>query len=177
MWQETEGAKFWLAVLKDLRRRGIQDVMISRRAEGLPGGDRGHVPAGLGADLHRASDPRLAALRQLPRPTGSRSRRIRASRRGGHLLTRAPSPSNKTGLGDRVRSRMPLSRTVAPYSPPRRSRHTQHPSHFIPDTNAIEALNRQLRKALKTRGHVPNEDAARKLIASPSPAPSRKGLR
>ena len=31
-------------------------------------------------------------------------------------------------------------------------------------TNAIEALNRQLRKATKTKGHFPNEDAARKLI-------------
>ena len=30
-------------------------------------------------------------------------------------------------------------------------------------TNAIEALNRQLRKAIKTKGHFPNEDAARKL--------------
>jgi hypothetical protein len=50
-------------------------------------------------------------------PTDSRSKRIRASRRGGQLLTRARSPSNKTGLPDRVCSRMPLSRTVAPYSP------------------------------------------------------------
>src|SRR4051794_10899281 len=32
-------------------------------------------------------------------------------------------------------------------------------------TNAIEALNRQLRrKALKTKAHLPNEHAARKLI-------------
>jgi putative transposase len=31
-------------------------------------------------------------------------------------------------------------------------------------TNAIEALNRQLRKAIKTKGHFPNEQAARKLI-------------
>ncbi|HEX4107147.1 MAG TPA: transposase [Solirubrobacteraceae bacterium] len=31
-------------------------------------------------------------------------------------------------------------------------------------TNAIEALNRQLRKALKTKGSFPNEDAARKLV-------------
>jgi putative transposase len=31
-------------------------------------------------------------------------------------------------------------------------------------TNAIEALNRQLRIALKTKGHFPNEEAARKLI-------------
>ena len=35
---------------------------------------------------------------------------------------------------------------------------------FIPDTNAIEALNRQLRKAIKTKGSFPNEDAARKLV-------------
>ncbi len=27
-WQETEGAKFWLAVLNDLKRRGVQDVLI-----------------------------------------------------------------------------------------------------------------------------------------------------
>lgn len=31
-------------------------------------------------------------------------------------------------------------------------------------TNAIEALNQQLRKAIKTKGRFPNEDAARKLI-------------
>jgi putative transposase len=34
----------------------------------------------------------------------------------------------------------------------------------IPVTNAIEALNRQLRKAVKTKGSFPSEDAARKLI-------------
>jgi transposase-like protein len=42
--------------------------------------------------------------------------------------------------------------------------HRGHLPPFIPDTNAIEALNRQLRKAIKTKGHFPNEDAARKLI-------------
>jgi Transposase, Mutator family len=31
-------------------------------------------------------------------------------------------------------------------------------------TNAIDALNRQLRKASKTKGHFPSEDAARKLL-------------
>jgi hypothetical protein len=31
-------------------------------------------------------------------------------------------------------------------------------------TNAVEALNRQLRKAIKTKGHFPAEDAARKLL-------------
>ena len=66
---------------------------------------------------------------------------------------------------------MPPSRTVAPYSPARtRSAskpvvgHGQHPPPFIRDTNAIEALNRQLRKAIKTKGSFPSEDAARKLV-------------
>ena len=31
-------------------------------------------------------------------------------------------------------------------------------------TNSIEALHRQVRKIIKTRGHFPTEDAARKLI-------------
>jgi putative transposase len=31
-------------------------------------------------------------------------------------------------------------------------------------TNTIEALNRQIRKIIKTRGSFPNEDAARKLL-------------
>ena len=40
----------------------------------------------------------------------------------------------------------------------------RHLPPFIPDTNAIEALNRQLRKAIKTKGSFPSEDAARKLV-------------
>ena len=66
---------------------------------------------------------------------------------------------------------MPLSRTVAPYSPPQTPTGIRAVEgagsisrSFIRDTNAIEALNRQLRKAIKTKGHFPTEDAARKLI-------------
>jgi transposase-like protein len=40
----------------------------------------------------------------------------------------------------------------------------RHLPPFIPDTNAIEALNRQLRKAIKTKGSFPTEQAAVKLI-------------
>src|SRR5215203_6933159 len=35
-WQDTEGAKFWLAVLNDLRRRGVSDVLIAC-VDGLKG--------------------------------------------------------------------------------------------------------------------------------------------
>src|SRR5437763_17065422 len=35
-WQETEGAKFWLAVLNDLHHRGVHDVLIAC-VDGLTG--------------------------------------------------------------------------------------------------------------------------------------------
>ena len=35
-WQDTEGAKFWLAVLNDLRQRGVSDVLIAC-VDGLAG--------------------------------------------------------------------------------------------------------------------------------------------
>jgi len=65
-------------------------------------------------------------------------------------------------------ARIPDGRTVltspdATGSPAGRGTRKHLPG-FIPDTNAIEALNRQLRTAIKTKGHFPNEDAARKLI-------------
>ena len=66
---------------------------------------------------------------------------------------------------------MPPSRTVAPYSPPRTPpapekvpRHGWHLPPFIPVTNTIEGLHRQIRKAIKTRGHFPDQQAATKLI-------------
>jgi putative transposase len=66
---------------------------------------------------------------------------------------------------------MPPSRTVAPYSLPGRpiaSRrplgHGRHLPSFIPVTNTIEGLHRQIRKAIKTRGHFPDQQAATKLI-------------
>ncbi|MBA2645029.1 MAG: transposase [Solirubrobacterales bacterium] len=35
-WQDTEGAKFWLAVLNDLHHRGVSDVLIAC-VDGLTG--------------------------------------------------------------------------------------------------------------------------------------------
>ena len=35
---------------------------------------------------------------------------------------------------------------------------------MIYTTNALESVNAQLRKIIKTRGHFPNDDAATKLI-------------
>ena len=81
-------------------------------------------------------------------PTDPRAQRNRAGRRGGHLLTRALSPPNKTGLPTLLHSRRPC---------PGRSHRMPNHSHlhqrransgtgdaeiFIPVTNAIESIER-----------------------------------
>jgi hypothetical protein len=74
---------------------------------------------------------------------------------GLRLLPDAPVPDGRTVLTE-PRARKGCKDSVkgrGGISPP-----------FIPVTNAIEALNRQLRKAIKTKGSFPNEDAARKLV-------------
>uniref|UniRef100_UPI0018DDC9FF transposase n=1 Tax=Cupriavidus sp. amp6 TaxID=388051 RepID=UPI0018DDC9FF len=38
------------------------------------------------------------------------------------------------------------------------------PVPIMPVTNAIESLNMQLRKIIKTRGHFPSDEAAIKLL-------------
>jgi transposase-like protein len=71
------------------------------------------------------------------------------------LLPDAPRPG-RSHRTHRARSAQQLQRPS--------QANAWHPLPFIPDTNAIEALNRQLRKAIKTKGSFPNEDAARKLV-------------
>ena len=41
---------------------------------------------------------------------------------------------------------------------------TLAPPTLIPVTNAIEALNSKLRRAVRTRGHFPGDEAAMKLL-------------
>src|SRR5690606_33007901 len=60
---------------------------------------------------------------------------------------------------------VPLSRMVAPYAATRRvAAGTLAPRNLIPVTNAIEALNSKLRRAVRARGHFPSDDAATKLL-------------
>src|SRR5579884_3658336 len=86
-------------------------------------------------------------------------------------LTRARSPSSKSGLPIlRLLPNAP-SRTVAPCSPAWTPMgveavvgHGQHPPPFIRDTNAIESMHARFRRAVRARGHFPNEQAALKCL-------------
>ena len=69
-WQDTEGAKFWLAVLNDLHQRGVADVLIAcvDGLTGFPEAIAAVFPQSLGSDLHSAHDPGLNAVCRLCRP-------------------------------------------------------------------------------------------------------------
>ena len=61
LWAGTggEGAKFWMAVLTDLRNRGVRDVffVVCDGLRGLPGRGDERVAADDRADLHHPPDP------------------------------------------------------------------------------------------------------------------------
>ena len=62
LWiEQTEGAKFWLKVMNELRNRGVEDILIAvvDGLKGFPEAITGVSP-GEGADLHRAFDALLA---------------------------------------------------------------------------------------------------------------------
>ena len=73
LWiEQTEGAKFWLKVMNDLRNRGIDDILIAvvDGLKGFPEAIAQRLPADAGSDLHRASDPQQPVLRLLEGPQG-----------------------------------------------------------------------------------------------------------
>src|ERR1700739_2910326 len=75
LWiQQSEGAKFWLAVMNELKHRGVEDILIAV-IDGLKRFSRSHhrrFPRDPDSDLHCASDPQLAIVLQLERaPAGS----------------------------------------------------------------------------------------------------------
>src|SRR4051795_12675048 len=86
------------------------------------------------------------------------------------LLTRALSPACNTGLPTLLHSRRPCPgrshrRPIHP-APPGAEGPTgpAAPWSFIPVTNAIESVNSRIRRAVKARGHFPNEAAALKCV-------------
>ena len=77
MWfQETEGAKFWMQVLNDLKQRGVQDILICcvDGLKGFPEAIEAIFPQDHGPDVHRASDPPQPEVRAPPRARAGRPR-------------------------------------------------------------------------------------------------------
>jgi putative transposase len=166
MWfQETEGAKFWMQVLTELRDRGVGDILICC-VDGLEG-----FPEAIEAIFPKTTVQTCivhlirASLRYVPRRDYDQvTKDLRAiytaidSDRAAHALDAFEAKWGQR-LPPVIRAWREAWEYVIPFLafPPEVRR-------VIYTTNAIEALNRQLRKAVKTKGHFPSEDAARKLI-------------
>jgi putative transposase len=164
-WQETEGAKFWLAVLNDLKRRGVQDVLISC-VDGLKG-----FPEAIEATFPQAwvqtcivhlirASLRYVNYRDLKK-VASALRPIYGAANADQALAELERFDEQWGARypATVRAWRDCWQHVTPFlSLPEELRRAVY------TTNTIEGLHRQIRKAIKTRGHFPDQQAATKLI-------------
>jgi putative transposase len=164
-WQDAEGAKFWLAVLNDLRQRGVEDVLIAC-VDGLAG-----FPDAIDAVFPQAwvqtcivhqirssmryvsySDRRTvaAALKPIYRAANADAALIELERFDEAWGERYPM------ITQAWRARW---EHITPFLAL-----TEDLRRIVYTTNTIEAMHRHIRKAIKTRGHFPDEQAATKLI-------------
>ena len=166
MWfQETEGAKFWMQVLQDLKTRGVSDILIAC-VDGLTG-----FPDAIEAIFPRTTVQTCivhlirSSLKYVPRREREQVARdlkpIYTAIDADHAHAELEAFDEKWGARFPVITQGWLNawEHVTPFLAfPAEVR------RVIYTTNAIEALNRQLRKAIKTKGSFPTEDSARKLV-------------
>jgi putative transposase len=167
LWIEgTEGAKFWMKVFNDLKTRGVDDILIAV-TDGLKG-----MPEALGA-VFPATTLQTCIVHLI------RSSLDYASWKERRPLAKAIRPIYTAPSAEAAQAELDAFEqgpwgqkfpTVAaawrrawghviPFFafPP-------HIRRVIYTTNAIESINSQLRKIIKSRGHFPSDDAASKLI-------------
>ncbi len=156
LWfQASEGAKFWLAVLNELKQRGVQDVLVCC-VDGLKG-----FPEAIEAVFPQA----WVQLRFVP---DKYRRAVAKDLKPIYTAADVDAAAEALAAFDaNWGERYPMISTTWRES-------WQHVIPFLAfpaevrrvvyTTNTIEALHRQIRKIIKTRGHFPTEEAARKLI-------------
>lgn len=167
LWIEThEGAKFWLRVMNELKNRGVEDILIAV-VDGLKGfpdainavfpettvqtcivhllrnsldfaswKDRKELAAQL-KSIYAALDDKAAEAALTAFEGGDWGRRYPAI---GQIWRRA------------------WQEVIPFFAFPQAVR------RILYTTNAIEALNSKLRRAVRARGHFPNDEAALKLL-------------
>jgi putative transposase len=167
LWIETsEGAKFWLKVMNELKARGVEDVLIAV-VDGLKG-----FPEAMNAAFPQAMvqtcivhlirhslefvswkdrKPVVPALREIYRARDAHAGMAALEAfEAGHWGKKYPAITQSW--------RRNWTQVIPFFAFPEAVR------KIIYTTNAIEALNAKLRRAVKIRGHFPNDEAATKLI-------------
>jgi putative transposase len=164
-WQDSEGAKFWLAVLNDLHQRGVTDVLIAC-VDGLAG-----FP-----DAIEAVFPQTWVQTCIVHQIRSSMRYVSYQDRRKVAAALKPiyrAPNADAAMVELERFDEAWGQRYPMIAEAWRAR-WQHiiPFLALPEdlrrivytTNTIEAMHRHIRKAIKTRGHFPDEQAATKLI-------------
>jgi putative transposase len=166
MWfQQAEGAKFWMQVLNELKQRGVRDILICC-VDGLSGFPEA-IEAIFPETVVQTCIVHLIrqSLRYVPRRQYDQVvkdlRPIYTAIDADHALEALEAFDHKWGkqLPVVTKAWRDAWEHVIPFLA-----FPDEVRRVIYTTNAIEALNRQLRKAIKTKGQFPNEEAARKLI-------------
>ena len=167
LWiEQNEGAKFWLKVMNELRNRGVEDVLIAV-VDGLKG-----FPEAITAVFPEASVQTCIVhlIRHSLSYCGWKEREAVAS--ALKLIYRAESAAvaaqrlaefeagqwGKKYPTIAASWRRAWEQVIPFFAYPADVR------RIIYTTNAIESLNMQLRKIIKTRGHFPSDEAATKLL-------------
>ncbi|AGW91377.1 transposase ISRSO7 [Ralstonia pickettii DTP0602] len=167
LWIETiEGAKFWMKVFNDLKTRGTQDILIAV-TDGLKGMEQAlnavfpsttlqtcivHLIRG-SLDYASWKDRRAVAAALKPVYTAATVEAAQAA-----LLAFEQSDWGKRYPPIAASWHRAWDRVIPFFAFPPAIR------KIIYTTNAIESINAQLRKIIKTRGHFPSDEAATKLL-------------
>jgi len=167
LWiEQTEGAKFWLKVFNDLKTRGCHDILIAV-VDGLKGL----------ADAINTVFPKTTVqtcivhlIRNSLDYAGWKDRKLVAQALRP-IYTAVSEEAAKDALQAFAKGPWGLKYPSIVQSWTRAWEHVIPFFVFPPDirrviytTNAIESLNMQLRKIIKTRGHFPNDESAIKLL-------------
>jgi putative transposase len=166
LWiEQTEGAKFWLRVMNELKARGVKDCLIAV-VDGLKG-----FPEAINAVFPETQVQTCIVhlMRHGLSLCSYKDRRPVA--KDMKAIYRA---ENAEAAADRLAEFEELWGAKYPSIAASWRRHWQEiiPMFAFPPeirrllytTNAIESLHRCLRKVIKTRGHFPNDEAAAKLL-------------
>jgi putative transposase len=164
--EQTEGAKFWLRVMTEIKSRGVNDILIAV-VDGLKG-----FPEAINAvfaetqiqtcivHLIRNSldfcswKERKAVAQELK--TVYRAENAQAA--AAALQEFEDGPWGKRFAAITAMWRRHWAQVIPFFAYPPEVR------KMIYTTNAIESLNAKLRRSVRIRGHFPNDEAAMKLI-------------
>ena len=167
LWIETsEGAKFWLRVMNELRNRGLEDILVAvvDGLKGFPDAINAVFPRALvqtcivhlirnSLDFASWKDRKLIAA---DLKTIYRAQDADAGKKALEAFDAGPWGKKYPSIAQAWRRQW--EQVIPFFAFPIAVR------RIIYTTNAIEALNAKLRRAVRTRGHFPTDEAATKLL-------------